>query len=371
MLTPQGYSSVLRFLEEMPTRNGTLLRYILPLFERHFRAPVSLAITYQKTPGRGRKDTWKYNYIVRDLPLYHVDTYFNRFFAFDLLSRSQNIGGQPVVSVTSLLTPEERDASPYYQFLLEMELPYQCCIFLYEEEDLIATISLFRPETEGDFTPEELEAFAAIEPFLSKRYLENKKNREHMSLSYHFDEYFSNLPLGVALLNHNGMILNANQSFNEFAKIIHDNGGIDESFVTRNTANTSDRFLYGQKLINFLGAQVLFEPEKISLNFLLSKFQFYTKEISGQRRTVIDAGENLYLLFLVRHDKVHSEQILNAMKLLTPRETAVLSYLAAGMSTPQIAKEMGISPFTVKTHLQNIYSKCNVSGRSELLSKLK
>lgn len=371
MLTPQGYASVLGFLQEMPTRNGTLLRDILQLFERHFHTPVSLAITYQKTPGKNGKGSWKYNYIVRDLPLHHVDTYFNRFFAFDRLCRSQYVGRQTVLSITDLLSPEEREGSPYYQFLLEMGLPYQCCIFLYEEEDLIATIGLFRPEAEGDFTPEELEAFSAIEPFLSKRYLENKKNRERMSLSYHFDEYFSNLSLGVALLNHNGMILNANQSFNDFAQFIHDHGSIDESFVTRNTANTSDRFLYGQKLINFLGSQVLFEPEKVSLDFLLSKFQFHAKEISGQRRTVIDAGENLYLLFLVRQDKVHSEQMLNAMKLLTPRETAVLSCLAAGMSNTQIAKEMSISPFTVKTHLQNIYSKCHVSGRNELLSKLK
>lgn len=370
MLTTQGYASVLRFLQEMPTRNGTLLRDILQLFERHFRAPVSLAITYQKTPGRNGRGAWKYNYIVRDLPLQHVDTYFNRFFAFDRLCQSQ-LDGQSVVSITNLLSPEEREISPYYQFLREMDLPYQCCIFLHEEEELIATISLFRPEAEGDFTPEDLSAFAAIEPFLSKRYLENKKNRERMSLTYHFDEYFSNLSMGVALLNHNGMILNANQSFNDFAKFIHDHGIIDESFVTRNTANTSDRFLYGQKLINFLGSQVIFEPDTVSLDFLLAKFQFYAKEISGQRRTVIDAGENLYLLFLVRQDKVHSEQMLNAMKLLTPRETAVLSCLAAGMSNTLIAKEMSISPFTVKTHLQNIYSKCHVSGRSELLSKLK
>lgn len=367
MLTPQGYSAVLGFLQEMPTRNGTLLRDILQLFERHFRAPVSLAITYPKTPGQSGKDT--YNYIVRDLPLPHVDTYFNRFFAFDLMSRL-SYPPQSVVSITDLLSPEEQAASPYYQFLLELGLPYQCCIFLYDAEDLIAAISLFRHEAEGNFTPEELEAFAAIEPFLTKRYLENRKNREQMSLSYHFDEYFSNLPLGVALLNHNGMILNANQSFNEYAKFIHDHGSIDESFVTRNTANTSDRFLYGQKLINFLGSQALFEPEKVVLDFLLSKFLLYAKEISGQRRTIIDAGENLYLLFLVRHDKVHSEQMLNAMKLLTPRETAVLSCLAAGMSNTQIAKDMNISPFTVKTHLQNIYSKCHVSGRSELLSKL-
>lgn len=50
---------------------------------------------------------------------------------------------------------------------------------------------------------------------------------------------------------------------------------------------------------------------------------------------------------------------------LTPREREVLA-LAAGLSTnAEIAKELGISPHTVKTHLSRSYTKLGVSGRRD------
>ena len=64
MLTSQAYLSVLRFLRQMPTRNGTLLRDILQLFEQHFHVSTSLAVTYQKDPDS--ESALQYNYIVRD-----------------------------------------------------------------------------------------------------------------------------------------------------------------------------------------------------------------------------------------------------------------------------------------------------------------
>ncbi|MFL5758892.1 MAG: ATP-binding protein [Thermomicrobiales bacterium] len=53
---------------------------------------------------------------------------------------------------------------------------------------------------------------------------------------------------------------------------------------------------------------------------------------------------------------------------LTPRELAVLRLLPAGLSTPQIAQELFISPRTVQTHLSNLYAKLGVTGRSEAIA---
>jgi DNA-binding CsgD family transcriptional regulator len=48
---------------------------------------------------------------------------------------------------------------------------------------------------------------------------------------------------------------------------------------------------------------------------------------------------------------------------LTARELEVLALVAAGMSTPDIARELGISPGTVKTHLTSTYRKLGVRNR--------
>jgi len=49
---------------------------------------------------------------------------------------------------------------------------------------------------------------------------------------------------------------------------------------------------------------------------------------------------------------------------LTPRQQDLLRLLAAGHTNTQIARRLGISEGTVRTHLENIYEKLNVSSRT-------
>lgn len=53
---------------------------------------------------------------------------------------------------------------------------------------------------------------------------------------------------------------------------------------------------------------------------------------------------------------------------LTPREVQVLRTLMAGASSPQIAERLGISPHTVRTHVQNILGKLNAGTRLEAVN---
>ena len=49
---------------------------------------------------------------------------------------------------------------------------------------------------------------------------------------------------------------------------------------------------------------------------------------------------------------------------LSPREREVLELIAEGLSAPDIAKRLHVSPATVKTHLQTLYEKLQVSDRA-------
>ncbi|MBE2317289.1 response regulator transcription factor [Solirubrobacter sp. CPCC 204708] len=48
---------------------------------------------------------------------------------------------------------------------------------------------------------------------------------------------------------------------------------------------------------------------------------------------------------------------------LTPRELETLALLAAGNTTPDIARQLGVTPGTIKTHLTNMYRKIGVRNR--------
>lgn len=54
---------------------------------------------------------------------------------------------------------------------------------------------------------------------------------------------------------------------------------------------------------------------------------------------------------------------------LTRRELEVLHLLADGLSAPEIAKRLYVEPSTIKTHLQNVYSKLRVSDRAAAVAE--
>jgi DNA-binding CsgD family transcriptional regulator len=54
---------------------------------------------------------------------------------------------------------------------------------------------------------------------------------------------------------------------------------------------------------------------------------------------------------------------------LTGQEMRVLERLAAGQSNKEIARTLGLSPNTVKTHLANLFAKLEVARRTQAVGK--
>lgn len=50
---------------------------------------------------------------------------------------------------------------------------------------------------------------------------------------------------------------------------------------------------------------------------------------------------------------------------LTPRECEILDHLATGARNKEIARSLGVSPNTIKTHIASLYDKLEVNGRGK------
>lgn len=55
---------------------------------------------------------------------------------------------------------------------------------------------------------------------------------------------------------------------------------------------------------------------------------------------------------------------------LTPREREIVALVAEGKTNAQIAAQLWVAPSTVKKHLDNIYAKLGVSGRTAAATRL-
>jgi DNA-binding NarL/FixJ family response regulator len=56
------------------------------------------------------------------------------------------------------------------------------------------------------------------------------------------------------------------------------------------------------------------------------------------------------------------------LRRLTPRETQILRYLAAGETTTQVAGHLGISALTVQSHVKSILAKLGVHSKIEAVT---
>jgi two-component system nitrate/nitrite response regulator NarL len=82
----------------------------------------------------------------------------------------------------------------------------------------------------------------------------------------------------------------------------------------------------------------------------------------AQGETVLSPEVQRNLAGAIRHRDLH------ARPLLTPRELAVLSLVAEGLATREIAARLRVASATVKTHLQSIYHKLDVPDRTSAVA---
>ncbi len=54
---------------------------------------------------------------------------------------------------------------------------------------------------------------------------------------------------------------------------------------------------------------------------------------------------------------------------LTRREVEMLGFLAQGKSNKEIARDLDLSPNTIKTHLSNLYQKLGTKNRTQAVTK--
>lgn len=118
-------------------------------------------------------------------------------------------------------------------------------------------------------------------------------------------------------------------------------------------------------LVGFLLAISAFALEWLEFKYFVRSFtiEIYTLVlVSGFTVLGIWVGHRLSQTPNLKSKFEVNEKALKSLG-VTGREHMVLIALAKGRSNKQIARDLGISPNTVKTHISHLYSKFEVNGR--------
>ncbi len=82
--------------------------------------------------------------------------------------------------------------------------------------------------------------------------------------------------------------------------------------------------------------------------------------------------QNFFIDWFTFRGFFHKEQTLNPnsqMPPVTTKEKEVLSLVAVGLTTKEIAEKLSISHHTVETHRKNLLRKCGAKNSAELVQK--
>ena len=70
----------------------------------------------------------------------------------------------------------------------------------------------------------------------------------------------------------------------------------------------------------------------------------------------------------LRHRRQTDDDAARRLDRLTPRETEILSLMAEGKSQEEISTLLGVTPNTLRTHVQNVLTKLAVHSKVEALA---
>jgi DNA-binding NarL/FixJ family response regulator len=82
---------------------------------------------------------------------------------------------------------------------------------------------------------------------------------------------------------------------------------------------------------------------------------------------LLDRTEAVRLLRVLHHRRHQDSTERMRANRLTPRQIEILQLLADGLTAPQIAEKLAMSPLTLRTHMQNVLTRLGVHRKEDAI----
>jgi LuxR family maltose regulon positive regulatory protein len=100
---------------------------------------------------------------------------------------------------------------------------------------------------------------------------------------------------------------------------------------------------------------------------LLASFQDLPRNKPNPELT--SYAEDLMVSWRERHEPQAMQKVKSVAELLSTRERNIINLIAHGQSNKEVARDLGISPETVKSHMKHIFEKLEVEKRTQAVAR--
>lgn len=261
------------------------------------------------------------------------------------------------------------ERTEYYQeFLRPRDIRHALFACLAGNRDFLAGTNLHRSLRRGPFEKPEMEQWQALLPHLQRAAQIQLRVEGGGLLANAALGALDRLSLGVVLLSVSGDILFVNEAAHSIVDA-RDGFAVDRERIVLSSRRDNDRF---QKLIAAAADLGAYQPSTGGGAMVLQRpsgrlsFQLLVTPVVGRASEAVPGAAVAIFIRDAEREVDSGASWLTGAYGLTIAEGKVATLIASGLSAPQVAAQLGLSPATVRTHLAHCFAKTGVRSQVAL-----
>lgn len=293
------------------------------------------------------------NKVTLGIPTNMIRDYYSYYHSLDPF-RTLDLENK-IINLNEIIPEEKFLETRYYtEYFKKYSAKYQVTTNIQSENRAIGQLVLLKTEKEGPFSKKEMYIISEINNIVTTEFIKAIKFKKlYLEMSF-YKELSTTFPIAQIILDSSYDV----NFYNSYAK----------DYIEELTGANIKYFKYF--FINeIMGAKnIISEIE----NAMIEIENFYLKIVKKNKIATSEEYPNInYVVYIVKKMKTTTINLNSRLiDCLTKREKEVANLIRLGYSNKEIARTLEVSNSTVKSHVQNIFEKCNAKNRIHLVNKL-
>lgn len=373
----QWREAALCFALDVAQEGENFPKKVLAMLDKHFgfKRSIFFPHSYALTGSCGTKRSVALsNYITYGISYGPMYDYKDHVYKDDIFHYSRlpaHLKSRRVLFTDDVMPFSDFEQSPFGTHMMAMDMYYQACLYLYSGERVIASIALLRSQSEPRFDESDRALLEYLSQLIEVNYHSFLSQSGETKFLDGFHLFFQEMKLGAVILNQDLTVVQANPTAREISRLFWEQFRNNQGHFLRSNYQGEEQYREVQTMVNEISEKLTAHGSgglgngSLTLSSVSGEITFYHTSFLSANAT--GAIQTWHILALTNKAKELPQNMGHPYNSLTQQERRIAYFLASGKKNEQIAEELHISIYTVRTHIANIYKKFEVGNKIDLL----